>query len=427
MTIYLDCSMGASGDMLMGALYELLPDGALFLQRMRALGLPGVEIDAEQSVKCDITGTKMRIKIHGEEEVYPDDAPFDHPHTHDHDQACDTGHDAHPHHHDQEHGGKAHHHYTYKDVAGIISGLDLAENVKTDALAVYRILGQAEAEVHGASPDEIAFHEVGTVDAITDIVGCCLLFHMLGADKIEASAVHVGSGFVRCAHGLLPVPTPATARILQGVPIYGGRIQGELCTPTGAALLKYFVRRFGEMAPMAVTKIGYGMGTKNFEAPNCVRAFLSDRSEPRDTVAEITCNLDDMTPEAIGFAVQLLLDSGALDVFTTPIYMKKNRPAVLLSCLCRLDDRHEMTRLMLTHTTTLGVRYRNVLRDVMDVSTHTIETAYGKIRIKTGHGHGVTKRKPEYDDVKAAAEAHNVPFNHVWLAAVTAMAAEDKD
>jgi uncharacterized protein (TIGR00299 family) protein len=421
MTIYLDCTMGASGDMLMGALYELLPDGELFLERMRALGLPGVDIDAERTVKRGVAGTKMRIKVDGEEETYPEDALPDHPHTHDH--ACENGHDGAPlHPHEQ-----VHRHYSYKEVADIITGLDLADNVKADALAVYRILGEAEAEVHGVSPQDIAFHEVGSMDAIADIVGCCLLFQMLGPDKVEASAVHVGSGFVRCAHGLLPVPTPATARILQGVPIYGGRIQGELCTPTGAALLKHFVRRFGEMAPMAVSKIGYGMGTKDFEAPNCVRAFLSDRKDPQDTVAEITCNLDDMTSEAIGFATQLLLDAGALDVFTTPVYMKKNRPSVLLTCLCRPDDRHEMTRLMLTHTTTLGVRYRNVLRDVMEVSTHTVETAYGKIRIKTGRGHGIKKRKPEYEDVKAAAEAHNVPFNHVWLAAITAMAAEDKD
>jgi uncharacterized protein (TIGR00299 family) protein len=265
------------------------------------------------------------------------------------------------------------------------------------------------------------FHELGTMDAIVDIVGCCLLFHMLGPSRIEASPVNVGAGFVRCAHGLMPVPTPATAEILKGVPIYSGKIRGELCTPTGAALLRHFVRRFGEMGPMTVSKIGYGMGTKDFEAANCVRAFMAEQGQQSDTIAEISCNLDDMTPEAIGFATQLLLDRGALDVFTTPIQMKKNRPAVMLTCLCGPDDLREMTQLILENTATFGVRYRTVLRTIMSVSSYTVPTPYGNIRIKRGEGDGLLKEKPEYEDVKAAALAHNIPFARVWTAAVAAM------
>jgi uncharacterized protein (TIGR00299 family) protein len=426
MMLYLECNMGASGDMLMGALYELLPDRELFLSRMRGLGLPGVEISSETITKCGIAGTKMRICINGEEEVYPDFPAEEHPHPHTHTDDHNHEHE-HTHGHAHTHDNSAHpheddhHHYSYNDVCGIIRGFELADNVKSDALEVYRILGEAEAAVHGSTLEAMRFHELGTMDAVVDIVGCCLLFHMLGAQRIESSPIHVGSGFVRCAHGVMPVPTPATAQILKGIPIYGGKIKGELCTPTGAALLRRFVTHFGEMEPMSVAKIGYGMGTKDFEAANCVRAFLSEQDDAGGTVAELSCNLDDMTPEAIGFATQLLIERGALDVFTTPIYMKKNRPAVMLTCLCRPEDRREMTRLILENTTTFGVRYHTEMRDVLAVTSYTVATPFGDIRIKSVYGHGLTKEKPEYEDVKAASLEHGIPFARVWTAASALM------
>jgi uncharacterized protein (TIGR00299 family) protein len=306
---------------------------------MRALGLPGVEITCERVTKCGIKGTKVHVVVGGEEELPAGDGGHGHvAHVHEHEHYArerktrtSMRHD-HEHDHDHEHS-HTHGHYSYNDTRALISGLDLAENVKAEALEVYRMIGEAESAVHGIPLDEIHFHEVGSLDAVTDIVGCCLLFHMLGADRVDASPVHVGSGFVRTAHGILPVPAPATAQILKGIPIYGGQIKGELCTPTGAALLRRFVTQFGDMAPMSVSRIGYGMGTKDFEAANCVRAYLSERTKSHETVVELKCNLDDMTPEAIGYATQLLLDSGALDVYTTPVTMKKNRPAVLLTCL----------------------------------------------------------------------------------------------
>ena len=440
--LYLECNMGAAGDMLMGALLELLPDRDLFLSRMRSLGLPGVTIDCDYMTKCGITGTKMRIRIGGEEETYLggdlSDAPeaskivhnheHNHPHIHTDSNAHSDEH-AHDHAHQEEaeepsHEDCAahnHRHYSYSDICAIIRDLELAENIKEHALAVYSLIAEAEASVHGVSIDEIHFHEVGSFDAIVDVVGCSLLFHMLGVNDIEASPVHVGSGFVRCSHGILPVPAPATAHILKGVPIYGGKIKGELCTPTGAALLKHFVRRFGDMEPMAVTRIGYGMGFKDFEAANCVRAFLCDRADMRDDVVEISCNLDDMTPEAIGFTTELLLKNGALDVFTTPIMMKKNRPAVLLTVLCRPDDKNEMSRLLLHNTSTFGVRYQSLKRDVLEYTVYNAHTAYGEIRIKSGAGWGLVKEKPEYEDVRAAAQKHNVPFSEVWAAAFAEM------
>ena len=453
--LYLECNMGAAGDMLMGALLELLPDRELYLQRMRSLGLPGVTIDWDPMTKCGITGTKMRIRVGGVEEtsvdVYPDDTDasaaghgHDHGHPHVHSDGHEHGHghthvheqpyehDAHGHEHahkhvqsetagTDEHGGNAHRHYGYGDICGIIRGLELAENIKAHALAVYSLIAEAEAAVHGVPLDEIHFHEVGSYDAIVDIVGVCLLFHMLGVNEIEASPVHVGSGFVRCSHGILPVPAPATAYILRDVPIYGGRIKGELTTPTGAALLKHFVRRFGDMEPMAVSKIGYGMGHKDFEAANCVRAFLCDRAGTRDDVAELRCNLDDMTPEAIGYATELLLDNGALDVFTAPITMKKNRPAVLLTVLCRPEDREEMARLLLQNTSTFGLRYHFLKRELLNYTVYQVGTPFGDIRIKSAAGWDVVKEKPEYEDVRAAALRHNVPFSEVWAAAFTAM------
>ena len=301
-------------------------------------------------------------------------------------------------------------------------GLGLPDNVMADALGVYKILGEAEAAVHGTPLKEIHLHEIGALDAVADIVGCCLLVNMLGVTEIIASPVHVGSGSIRCEHGVLPVPAPAAAEILKNVPIYGGSIRGELCTPTGAALLKRFVTRFGEMPPMTIVNIGCGMGAKDFEAANCLRAFLCEDEVSdggnRDSVCEISCNLDDMTPEAIGAVFESLLKHGALDVFTTPIMMKKNRQAVMLSCLCAEEKRGELSRLILRDTSTLGVRVTSCARDILSRALITVATEYGDIRVKRAQGFGVIKYKPEYDDVLKAAGRHNVPFTTVHNAAM---------
>ena len=391
---------------------------------MRSLGLPGVEICSEPVTKCGITGTKIHVFVNGDEEPAAGSASNSHivsvnrhVHRHTHEQPHEHEHERT---HEQQHN-HTHGHYSYNDIRELISTLDLAENVREKALEVYRLIGEAESAVHGVPLDEIQFHEVGSMDAVADIVGCCLLFHMLGVDRIDASPVHVGSGFVKTEHGILPVPAPATAHILKGVPIYGGQIKGELCTPTGAALLRVFVSRFGDMEPMAVSSIGYGMGTRDFEAANCVRAYLSEHTKANQTVVEISCNLDDMTPEAVGYTTQLLMDSGALDVFTTPITMKKNRPAVLLTCLCSPEDKNAIARLMLKHTSTLGLRYQTMRRDVLAHTVYTISTPFGDIRIKSAEGYGVYKEKPEYEDVKNASDEHGVPFSQVYAAAVSAM------
>ena len=393
--IYLDCSMGAAGDMLMAALYELLDDKQAFWDTMRGLGLPGIEISAEPAVKCGITGTHMKVLVHGSEEP---DALHDHLHEH-----------AHEHSHDHEH----HHHTDLHEIEHLLSHLDLPQTVRDDALAVYHRIAEAESKVHGRPVDQIHFHEVGTLDALADVVGVCLLMHLLAPEKVYASSVHVGCGQVKCAHGILPVPAPATALLLSGVPIYGGAIQGELCTPTGAALLTHFVTKFGELPAMWLLKSGYGMGTKDFPAANCVRAMLGEQDAPTEEILELSCNLDDCTGEAIGFAMERLLDAGALDVYWTSVGMKKNRPGILLTCMCRPLDREKMVELLFRHTTTLGVRESAFRRYTLSRESKTIQTPDGDIRVKVSTGYGVTREKPEFEDLAKIARKTGKSFSEL--------------
>ena len=393
-TIYLDCSMGAAGDMLMAALLELLPEKDTFLQKMQSLGLPGLEISAEPSVKCGITGTHMRVLIHGEEEGHPHEHAVEE-HAHSHADAPEAAH-AHVHVH-------PHHHTDLDELTHRISHLNVSEAVRSDILAVYQSIADAESRVHGVPVEQIHFHEVGSLDALADITGVCLLMELLAPEQVLASPVHVGSGQVRCAHGILPVPAPATALLLEGIPIYGGSIRGELCTPTGAALLRRFVTRFGPLPPMRVEKTGYGMGTKDFEAANCVRAMLGQTEESAGHILELACNLDDMTPEAVGFAMEQLFAAGALDVYTTPIGMKKNRPGVLLTCMCREDDREAMLRTIFRHTSTLGVRVSVCDRYTLSRRQYAVQTPDGEIRVKESSGWGVLRRKAEFEDLARIA------------------------
>ena len=385
-TLYLDCGMGAAGDMLTAALLELFDEPNKMVRELAKLQIPGVRFLAERTQKCGIYGTHMRVIVWDMEE---DEHLHSHHHHHDHDH----GHD---HHHDHTHGGMA-------DIAHIISHLNISDKVRRDVLAVYDLIAQAESHAHGVPVNQIHFHEVGTMDAIADVTAVCYLMDKLGIDKVYASPVHVGSGQVHCAHGILPVPAPATAHILRGVPIYGGEIKGELCTPTGAALLKHFVSEFGKMPPMTVDAVGYGMGTKDFPAANCVRAMLGHTDDSHDSITELSCNLDDMTGEEIGFAMEQLLAAGALDVYTTAIGMKKNRPATMLTVLCRNEQKEEMVRLIFRHTTTLGIREAEFSRYTLQRHFETVETTYGPVRRKVVSGYGVSRSKAEYEDLAKIA------------------------
>lgn len=377
-TLYLDCSMGAAGDMLAAALLELLPDKQAFLAQMNDLGLPGVEITAQRAVKCGITGTHFRVAIQGQEE------------------------DAHHH----AHSGLG-------QIRALVEGLPIPTMVKLDVLAVYRLIAQAESRVHGVPVEHIHLHEVGALDAVADITAVCLLLHRLDAEQIVASPVHVGSGSVGCAHGILPVPAPATALLLQGIPSYGGEIAGELCTPTGAALLKHFVQKFGPQPRMAVQAVGYGMGKKDFPRANCLRAMLGDGQQPGEEILELRCNLDDMTGEALGFAQERLLEAGALDVFTTAIGMKKCRPGILLTVLCREEDREKLVQCLFRHTTTLGIRETLCQRHTLARHVEQVETPWGQVRKKVSTGQGIYREKYEYEDLARLAKEQGVSLREV--------------
>lgn len=458
-TLYLECRMGCAGDMLMGALSELV-DQKKFIDTMNHVGFDSIVYQAQSSVKCGILGTHMKITVNGREEKpeHEHDATFffqvdnaeeqmvnhilDHIEEingihdvkyenetlsymfdHDHGDEAENrvreifadhipdavihshGHAHHEHHHD-------HHGMHVNDVNQVIDGLHVSDKVKTDAKAVYHIIAEAESRAHGMEITDIHFHEVGTLDAIADVVGNCVLFEMIGAERIYASPVALGNGMVRCAHGILPVPAPATAYILEGIPAYGGRMDGELCTPTGAALLKYFVNSFETMPTIYTEKIGYGMGNKDFEAANCVRAFLGEMDDDGE-VAELTCNLDDITPENIGYAFDVLFKEGALDVYVTPVHMKKNRPGYVFTCMCRMSDKEKMTRLMFRHLPTLGIRETFCRRHALRRKVEMIHTSFGDVRIKVSEGYGIRREKIEYEDLARIATENGLSIEEV--------------
>lgn len=381
-TLYLDLSMGAAGDMLSAALFQLLDKPEHLLEKINALPLPGLEARLEQSEKCGIRGLHYRVLIHGKEED-----------EHIHGQ----GTHGHPHEHRHEHH---HHHSSLGDIEELISSFRLPEEVLRDALGVYRLLAQAESKVHGVAMDQIHFHEVGSMDAVADIVTVCLLMHELNPEYICASPVHVGSGTVRCAHGILPVPAPATAELLRGIPCYSGEIKGELCTPTGAALIKYFVKDFGPMPGMRTEAMGYGMGSRDFPQANCLRASLGESGED---VVELCCNVDDMSGEAVGFALEQLMSQGALDAFWESVGGKKSRPGLKLTVLCPSSRREEMLRLIFKYTSTIGIRETLCRRYILRRDKSYVQTPYGPICVKHSSSYGVEKIKPEYEQLKELA------------------------
>ena len=379
--IYLDCAMGAAGDMLTAALLELhdAPE-AVLAELIRAFAGKAA-LAARKEHKCGITGTHLTVSIDGETEG--DDCRSTKP--------------------ENEHYS----HTSVTEVRQFISNLELPTSVLQDAMAVYDRIAGAEAVVHGCPIENIHFHEVGTLDAMADVVSACYLFHELKPEKIYASPIHVGSGTVRSQHGELPVPAPATQELLKGVPIYGGEIQGELCTPTGAALLKHCVPEFGAMPLMSVQKIGFGLGTKDFPRANGLRALLGDTGNAAEQVIELSCNLDDMTGEELAFAQERLFQQGALDVFFTSIGMKKSRPGVMLTCICRADQREVLLHSLFKYTTSLGVRETVCSRYELKREIRTEYTADGPVRVKSAEGYGITREKAEYEDLKRIAEEQN--------------------
>ena len=430
-TLYLECNMGAAGDMLTAALLDLLPAERQreFLRVMNSI--PGVEVSARPAEKCGVRGLHVTVLAHGEEEHSRDvpcagpDTPHLHEHEHEHEHEHPREHE-HEHEHGHEHGHEHphghHHHASMADIRAIVAGLPVPAPVKDKTLEVYGLIAAAEAHAHGQPVEQVHFHEVGALDAVADVAGVCLLMHWLAPARVTASAVNLGSGQVKCAHGVLPVPAPATAWLVRGVPCYGGAERGELCTPTGAALLRTFAASFGPMPPMTVEKVGVGAGNKDFAAANVVRAFWGEGAgaPAGDTVVELACNLDDMTGEAIAYAAGQLLAAGALDVYTEAIQMKKNRPAVKLCCLCRPADEGRLTALLLEHTTSWGVRACEMRRAVLPRASRRVDTAYGPVEVKYAAA-GPAKAKAEFDQAAAAAAAAGVSLETVIAAALRAL------
>ncbi len=381
-TLYLECSMGAAGDMLMAALLELHPDRQGFLCRLNAALPDNITVTAEADRKHGIRGTHVHVMADGEEEG-AEKSSGHHPHT------------------------------SVREILTLLEQADAPEAAKQNAKAVYQRIADAESEVHGKDVENIHLHELGSLDALADVLGVCMLMEELHPDRVVCSPIHVGSGTVRTAHGILPVPAPATALLLRGVPVYGGEIRGELCTPTGAALTAHFAGSFGPLPPMVPEKIGIGTGTKEFEAANILRAILGEAEGQTEPVLELCCNLDDMTAEAIGFVQEQLFSLGALDVYTTGIGMKKCRPGTMLTCMCRSQDRDVMLRCLFRDTTTLGVREYTCSRYTLQRSIREVETAYGTVHIKTAEGWGVRREKPEYEDLARIAREQNISLAEV--------------
>ena len=458
-TLYLECNMGAAGDMLSAALLELHPEPEKMLQKLNMLGIPGIVYSSEAMEKCGIRGTHLKVTVNGEEEEsldvhghhhhhdhdedhdhghhhhhdHDEDHDHAHHHYHGHDEDHDHGHHHHDHdedhdhahhhhhghdedhdhgsHHDHDHEHGHHHHHVHRnlgDIEAIVSNLVIPETVRENIMKVYKVIAQAESHAHNRPVEEVHFHEVGSMDAVADITAFCLILSELAPDRILASPVRIGFGEVRCAHGILPVPAPAAAWILQDIPVYAGDIRGELCTPTGAALLKCFADDFCTLPQMKVQKIGLGCGKKDFPQANCVRALLGETPDSRETILELTCNLDDMTPEALGFAMEEILAAGAVDVFTIPVTMKKSRPGFLLTCMCRESLRDEILRNIFLHTTTLGVRENVCNRYTLRREIEARDTADGEIRRKTASGWGTRRDKYEFEDLARIAREKGI-------------------
>ena len=383
--LYVDCGMGAAGDMLGAALLELMPDPNAAIEELNALGLPGVTYKRERVTKCGLAGTLLLVCIDGKPEEAYDHAEENHAHTH-------TG---------------------IHQIEHVVEKLPLSDTCKANMFGVYRILAEAESKVHGLPVSEIHFHEVGTMDAIADIAAVCMLMEKLAPDEVLASPVCVGSGQVLCAHGILPVPAPATAEILKGIPMYTSEIQSELCTPTGAALLRYFVDRFCPMPVLSVSSIGYGMGKKDFERANCLRAMLGENGDAQDRIVVLSCNLDDMSAEDIGYAMERLFSGGALEVYTVPIGMKKNRPGVLLRVICSPEGKAALVRLIFQHTTTIGIREETADRYILSRETERRKTCFGEFSVKKVSGYGVSREKYEYEDLARIAREQNLSIQEI--------------
>jgi pyridinium-3,5-bisthiocarboxylic acid mononucleotide nickel chelatase len=404
-TLYLDCFAGASGDMLVGAMLDSGLDFELLRSALLKLGVEGYELSLRRVDRSGISAAKFDVHLTGE------------PHSHEH-----------HHNHEHSHGHRRQsHHRSLSEINRIISSSNLSVLVKQHAQAIFQRIGEAEAKIHNVPIEAVHFHEVGAIDSIVDIVGACVAFDALKINRIISSPLHVGSGTFQCAHGTYPVPGPATAELLKGVPIYSKDVEGELVTPTGAAIISTLAEGYGPMPTMKIENIGYGAGTRDYpKFPNALRAIIGELEEDADrtpdAVTIIEANIDDLNAQVFGYLMEKALSAGALDIFYTPVQMKKNRPGVLLTLLCTPPDRERMCDLIFRETTTLGVRYRNEQREILTREFVTVETEYGPIRVKVSRARDgrVMNASPEFEDCRVAAEKSGVGLRDAQTAALKA-------
>jgi uncharacterized protein (TIGR00299 family) protein len=404
-TLYLDCFAGASGDMLVGAMLDCGLDFELLRGELLKLGVEGYELGLRRVDRSGISAAKFDVHLAGE--------PHSHERRHSHE---------HPHGHNPQS-----HHRSLSEIKQVISSSKLGEQIKGRAQAIFQRIGEAESKIHDIPVEAVHFHEVGAIDSIVDIVGACVAFDAMKIERIISSPLHLGSGTFQCAHGTYPVPGPATAELLKGVPVYSKDVEGELVTPTGAAIISTLAEGYGPMPMMRIEKVGYGAGTRDYpKFPNALRVIIGELEEDADrtptTVTVIEANIDDLNPQVFGYLMEKALAAGALDIFYTPAQMKKNRPGVLLTLLCEPADRERMCDLIFRETTTLGVRYRNEQREILTREFVTVETEYGPIRIKISRAKDgqVMNASPEFEDCRAAAEKHQVGLRDAQTAALKA-------
>jgi hypothetical protein len=429
---YLDCFSGMSGDMFLGALIDAGVSPDVLEKTIAALNV-GARLEISKVNRSGITATKVDVFVNGEKELPREEFwaqgehSLAHPHDHEHEHSSGDAH-VHPHSHSptgsragapalHEHG----HGRSLKEIQKIIAAAAISESAKKRALDIFAALGAAEAKIHNEEIESVHFHEVGAVDAMIDIVGAAVGVEALDVEEIVCSPLNVGGGTVKCAHGVFPVPAPATVELLQGAPVYSSGIQAELLTPTGAAIVKTLASRFGAFPEMKIAKSGYGAGTRDFPGhANVVRLTIGEAiptlaaKTSQETIAVLEANLDDLNPQVFGYVMDRLLEEGALDVFGMPVQMKKNRPGTLLTVLCKPEDAAKLTQLVFTETTTLGVRQRLEQRQVLARRWVTVPTPWGDVRMKIASMNGtVTNYAPEYEDCRRIATEQHVPLKAV--------------
>lgn len=378
-TLYFDCFAGASGNMILGGLIALGVDEKQLIEQIKLLNISDFEIEFTTVNKSGISAIHANVKV-----------PHEHAHRHLH------------------------------TIEKIINESGLSDKIKQRAIKIFTKLAEAEAKIHGIELNKVHFHEVGAMDAIIDVVGCCIGFEILGIEKFACSKIHVGSGFAKMAHGKFPIPPPAVAELLQGIPIYSTEIQGELCTPTGAAIISTLSEDFGELNDLNIEKIGYGAGTRDYENfPNVIRLMIGETSDSRlktqdSALMLLETNLDDISPQILGFVMDRAFEFGALDCWFTPIQMKKNRPATMISILCEAEKRQKVTELLYVETTTLGIRVREIERECLERKIVKVQTQFGEIDVKIGFFNGKqVNAMPEFEQLKRIAVERNLPLKEV--------------